>query len=46
MNGLDWNIALQLDFIETPKLEIPKDKRLAIEQKLYEEFKKNKEDKN
>ena len=46
LNGLDWNIALQLDFIETPKLEIPKDKRLAIEQKLYEEFKKNKEDKN
>ena len=43
LNGLDWNIALQLDFIETPKLEIPMDKRLEIEQKLYNDFKKSKE---
>jgi len=46
LNGLDWSIALQLDFIETPKIKIPTDKRLEIEQKLYEEFKKNKEGKN
>jgi hypothetical protein len=44
LNGLDWNIALQLDFIETPKLEIPIDKRLEIEQKLYNDFKKSKEE--
>jgi len=46
LNGLDWSIALQLDFIETPRIKIPTDKRLEIEQKLYEEFKKNKEGKN
>lgn len=43
LNGLDWNISLQLDFIETPKIEIPMDKRLEIEQKLYNDFKKSKE---
>ena len=46
LNGLDWNIALQLDFIETPKIEVAIDKRLEIEQKLYEEYKKSIEEKN
>ena len=43
LNGLDWNISLQFDFIETPVVKVPIDKRLEIEQKLYEEFKKSKE---
>lgn len=43
LNGLDWDIAIQVDFIETPDIKIPVDKRLQIEQKLYEEYKKSKE---
>ena len=46
LNGLDWNLSLQLDFIETPQIEVAKDKRLELEEKLYEEYKKSIEEKN
>ena len=39
LNGLDWDISLQFDFIESPELKIPMDKRLEIELKKYEKFK-------
>ena len=39
LNGLDWDISLQFDFIEIPELKIPMDKRLEIELKKYEKFK-------
>ena len=43
LNGLDWDISLQFDFIESPELKIPMDKRIAIELKKYEKFKTEKE---
>jgi len=39
LNGLDWDISLQFDFIESPELKIPMDKRLEIELRKYEKFK-------
>lgn len=36
LNGLDWDLSLQFDFIETKDLKIPKDKRLEIEEKKYQ----------
>ena len=41
LNGLDWDISVQFDFIETPALRIPKDKRLQIQERLYKDFKDN-----
>ena len=38
LNGLDWDISLQFDFIETPSLEVPKDKRLEVEQEQYKRY--------
>ena len=40
MNGLDWDISLQFDFIEKPELKVPKDKRLEIAEKLYQDWKR------
>ena len=35
LNGLDWDLSLQFDFIEAPVNKVPKDKRLQIEQDKY-----------
>lgn len=43
LNGLDWDISLQFDFIENPELKIPMDKRLEIDLKKYDKFKTEKE---
>lgn len=43
LNGLDWDVSFQFDFIENPELKIPIDKRLEIELKKYEKFKTEKE---
>tara|TARA_R110001632_G_scaffold105544_1_gene215020 strand:- start:2815 stop:3909 length:1095 start_codon:yes stop_codon:yes gene_type:complete len=43
LNGLDWDISLQFDFIEKPELKIPMDKRMEIDLKKYEKFKTDKE---
>ena len=43
LQGLDWDISLQFDFIETPSLAVPKDKRLEVEEAMYEKFKELKE---
>lgn len=40
LNGLDWDISLQFDFIEKPELKVPKDKRLEIAEKLYQDWKR------
>jgi hypothetical protein len=40
LNGLDWDLSLQFDFIETPSdLKVPVDKRLQVETKKYEDWK-------
>ena len=46
LNGLDWDVSFQFDFIENPELRIPIDKRLEIELKKYEKFKTQKEQSN
>ena len=43
LNGLDWDISLQFDFIEKVKVKVPKDKRREIEEALYEKYKTDKE---
>ena len=43
LNGLDWDVSLQFDFIENPELKIPMDKRFEIDLKKYEKFKMEKE---
>ena len=43
LNGLDWDVSFQFDFIENPELRIPIDKRLEIELRKYEKFKTEKE---
>lgn len=43
LNGLDWDISLQFDFIETPEIRIPKDKRLEVEQAQYQRYKELKD---
>ena len=43
LNGLDWDISLQFDFIEKPELKIPMDKRMEIDLKKYEKYKIDKE---
>lgn len=43
LNGLDWDVSFQFDFIENPELKVPMDKRLEIELKKYEKFKTEKE---
>jgi hypothetical protein len=43
LNGLDWDISLQFDFIEKPSIRIPKDKRREVEQAMYEKFKTDKQ---
>ena len=39
LNGLDWDLSLQFDFIEVKELNVPKDKRLEIEEKKYQVWK-------
>lgn len=39
LNGLDWDLSLQFDFIEVRDLKIPKDKRLEVEEKKYQAWK-------
>lgn len=46
LNGLDWDVSFQFDFIENPELRVPIDKRLEIELKKYEKFKTEKEQSN
>lgn len=46
LNGLDWDVSFQFDFIENPELRVPIDKRLEIELKKYEKFKTQKEQSN
>ena len=46
LNGLDWDVSFQFDFIENPELKIPIDKRLEIELRKYEKFKTEKEQSN
>src|SRR6056300_402618 len=46
LNGLDWYVSFQFDFIENPELRVPIDKRLEIELKKYEKFKTEKEQSN
>ena len=47
LQGLDWDISLQFDFIENPELKVPIDKRTAVEVAKYENFQKLKrKDKN
>ena len=41
LNGLDWDISLQFDFVEPDDLKVPVDKRTEIEQKKYEKWKKD-----
>lgn len=43
LNGLDWDISLQFDFIENPELRVPMDKRMEIDLKKYEKYKIDKE---
>ena len=38
LNGLDWDVSFQFDFIENPELKVPIDKRLEIELKKYEKL--------
>ena len=38
LQGLDWTMSLEFDFIQLPKIEIPKDKRLTIEEERYKKF--------
>ena len=45
LNGLDWDISLQFDFIEKPALVVPKDKRQQIDENIYQKFKEEKESK-
>jgi len=46
LQGLDWDISLQFDFIETPTLEVPKDKRLEVEEAQYKKYQELKEQLN
>ena len=39
LNGLDWDLSLQFDFIEVKELKVPKDKRLEIEERKYQAWK-------
>lgn len=39
LNGLDWDISLQFDFIEVPDIKVPIDKRVEIELAKYEKYK-------
>ena len=38
LNGLDWDLSLQFDFIETPNIKVPTDKRLLVEQAQYKKY--------
>lgn len=38
LNGLDWDVSLQFDFIETPQVKVPKDKRLLVEKQKYDSW--------
>ena len=46
LNGLDWDISLQFDFVEKPELKVPKDKRLLIHEKLYKDYQETKTQKS
>tara|TARA_Y100001937_G_C7126852_1_gene335334 strand:- start:1609 stop:2676 length:1068 start_codon:yes stop_codon:yes gene_type:complete len=39
LNGLNWDISIQFDFIETPTIKVPKDKRLEIHERQYQRYK-------
>ena len=41
LQGLDWDISLQFDFIENPELKVPIDKRVSVELAKYEKYKKS-----
>jgi len=41
LNGLDFTIAIQFDFIETPTIEAPIDKRKTIEARQYHSWLKS-----
>jgi len=43
LNGLDWDISLQFDFVEPDDLKVPVDKRVELEQKKYEKWKEQKD---
>lgn len=43
LNGLDWDISLQFDFMEPEEKTIRVDKRTEVEKKKYEKFKEEKE---
>lgn len=45
LNGLDWTMSLEFDFITLPKLEVPKDKRLSVEEQRYKAWMETKEGK-
>ena len=38
LQGLDWTMSLEFDFIETPEITTPMDKRLLVEQAQYKRF--------
>ena len=46
LNGLDWDISLQFDFIEKPDIVVPKDKRLLLHEKIYKDYQDTKTTKN
>ena len=43
LNGLDWDISLQFDFMEPEEKTIPVDKRVQVEKKKYEKYIEQKE---
>ena len=45
LNGLDWTMSLEFDFITLPQLEVPKDKRLSVEEERYKAWMETKEGK-
>ena len=42
LNGLDWTMSLEFDFIETPEVEVKTSMRETIEGRKYERFLKDK----
>ena len=38
LNGLDWTMSLEFDFIETPEVKVKTDNRLNIEQMKYKRY--------
>ena len=40
LQGLDWDVSFQFDFIETPDIVVPIDKRVEVELQKYDNYKK------